>query len=84
MGVAEGVAVGDVLLPAAGLPVAVLLGEVFEVELSEGDGFGIVLIPTVELLNAVFIIVPCVRCRARTSMLRIMQMPTSKPIIPKV
>ena len=84
VGVAEGVAVGDVLLPAAGLPVAVLLGEVFAVELSEGDGFGIVLIPTVELLNAVFIIVPCVRCRARTSMLPIMQMPTSKPIIPKV
>ena len=29
VGVAEGVAVGDVLLPASGLPVAVLLGEVF-------------------------------------------------------
>ena len=57
---AEGVAVGDVLLPASGLPVAVLLWEVFAVELSEGDGFGIVLIPAVELLDAVLIIVPCV------------------------
>ena len=32
---AEGVAVGDVLLPAAGLPVAVLLGEVFAIEMHE-------------------------------------------------
>lgn len=47
VGVAEGVAVGDVLLPTAGLPVAVLLGEVLAVELSEGDGFGVVLIPAV-------------------------------------
>ena len=45
---AQGVAVGDVLLPAAGLPFAVLLGKVFAVELSEGDGFGIIIIPTVE------------------------------------
>lgn len=44
---AEGVAVGNVLLPVTGLPVAVLLGEVFAVELSEGDGFGIILIPAV-------------------------------------
>ena len=45
MGVAEGVAVGNVLLPATGLPVAVLLGEILAVELSEGYGFGVVLIP---------------------------------------
>lgn len=44
VGVAEGVAVGDVLLPVAGLPVAVFLGEVLAVELSEGDGLGVVLI----------------------------------------
>lgn len=44
MGAAEGVAVGDVLLPATGLPVAVLSGKVFTVELSESDGFGVVLI----------------------------------------
>lgn len=62
---AEGVAVGDVLLPVAGLPVAVLLGEVLAVELSEGDGFGVVFIPAVELHDAVLIIVPCVGCRAR-------------------
>lgn len=60
VGVAEGVAVGYVLLPTTGLPVAVLLGEVFAVELSEGDGFVIVLIPAVELLDAVLIIAPCV------------------------
>lgn len=41
MGVAEGVAVGNVLLPAARMPVAVLYGEVLAVELSEGDGFGV-------------------------------------------
>lgn len=65
VGVADGVAVGDVVLPATGLPVAVLLGEVFAVELSEGNSFGVVLIPVVELLDAVLIIVPCVGCRAR-------------------
>lgn len=63
VGVAEGVAVGDVLLPTAGLPFAVLLGEVFMVELSEGNGFGVVLIPTVELLDAVFIIALCIGSR---------------------
>ena len=47
VGVAERVAVGDVLLPAARLPIAVLHGEVLAVELCEGDGFGVVLIPTV-------------------------------------
>lgn len=65
VGVAEGVAVGDVLLPAAGLPVAVLLGEILAVELSEGDGFGVVLIPAVELPDTGLIITPCVGCRAR-------------------
>ena len=65
MGVAEGIAVGDVLLPAAGLPVAVLLGEVLAVEVSEGYGFCIVLKPAVKLLDAVLIITPCLRCRAR-------------------
>lgn len=62
VGVAEGVSVGDVVLPSTGLPVAVLLGEVFAVELSEGDGFGVVLIPVVELLDAVLILVPCIGC----------------------
>ena len=42
------------------LPVAVLFGEVLAVELSEGDGFGVVLIPAVELLYAVLIITPCI------------------------
>ena len=64
VGVAEGVAVGDVMLPAAGLPVAVLLGEILAVELSEGDGIGVVLIPVVEVLYAVFIIAPCIRSGA--------------------
>lgn len=62
VGVAEGVALGDVLLPAAGLPVAVLLGEVLAVEVSEGDGFGVVLIPAVELLDTVLILAPCIGC----------------------
>ena len=62
---AEGVAVGYVLLPTTGLPVSVLLGEVFAVELSEGGGFGIVLIPAVELPDTVLIITPCVGCRVR-------------------
>ena len=62
---ADGIAVGDVLLPSAGLPIAVLLGEILTVELSEGDGFGIVLIPAVELLDAVLIIVLCIGCRVR-------------------
>lgn len=62
VGVAEGVAIGDVLLSATGLPVAVLLGEILAVELPEGDVFGVVLIPAVELLDAVLIHSPCVRC----------------------
>ena len=65
VGVAEGVAVGDVLLPATGLPVAVLLGEVLAVELSESDGIGIILMPAVELPDTVLIIVPCIGCRVR-------------------
>lgn len=60
MGGTEGVAVGGVLLSVAGLPVAILLEDVLAVELSEGDGFGCVLIPAVELLDAVLIIAPCV------------------------
>lgn len=63
--VAEGVAVGNVLLPATGLPFVVLLGEILAVEVSEGDGFGVVLIPAVELPDTGLIITPCVRCRAR-------------------
>jgi len=37
----KGVAVGDVLLPATGLPVAVLLGGVFTVELSDAVWEGV-------------------------------------------
>lgn len=65
VGVAEGVAVDDVLLPATGLPIAVLLGEVLAVEVSEDDGFGVILIPAVELLDAVFIIALCIGSRTR-------------------
>lgn len=61
----EGIVVGDVLLPASGLPFSVFLGVVLAVELPEGDGFDVGLIPTVELLNAVIIITPCVGCGVR-------------------
>ncbi len=44
MGADEGVTVGDIVLPASGLPFAVLLGKVLAVELPEGDGFDIVFI----------------------------------------
>ena len=57
MGVDEGVAVGDVLLPASGLPFAVFLGEVLSVELAEGDCLGIVLMPAVKLDDALFVLV---------------------------
>ena len=63
VGAAEGVVVGDVLLPAAGLPFAVLLGEVFAVELSEGDGLGVVVIPAVELFDAGFVGLLLMACR---------------------
>ena len=55
VGVADGFAVGDVLLLLASLPVAVLLGEILAVELSEGDSFCIVVIPVVELHDALYI-----------------------------
>ncbi len=42
MGVDERVAEGDVLLPASGLPFAVLFGVVLAVELAEGDCLGVV------------------------------------------
>lgn len=65
VGVAERVAVGDIVLPTTGLPVAVLLWEILAVELSEGNGFGVVLIPAVKLLDAVLILASCVGCRVR-------------------
>lgn len=52
-------------MPATGLPVAIFLGEVFAVELSEGDGFGIAFIPAVELLDTVLILASCVRYLAQ-------------------
>ncbi len=53
----EGVAVGDVMLPAAGLPFAVFLGEVLSVELPEGDYLGVVLMPAIKLIDALFVLV---------------------------
>ena len=55
VGAAEGVAVGDVLLPLAGVPLAVLLGVVLAVELPEGYGVGVVFVPPVELTDALFV-----------------------------
>ncbi len=55
VGAAEGVAVGDVLLPMAGVPLAVLLGVVLAVELPEGYGIGIVFVPPFELTYALFV-----------------------------
>ncbi len=55
VGAAEGVAVGDVLLPMAGVPLAVLLGVVLAVELPEGYGVGIVFVPPFELTDALFV-----------------------------
>ena len=55
VGAAEGVAVGDVLLPMAGVPLAVLLGVVLAVELPEGYGVGIVFVPPFELTYALFV-----------------------------
>ena len=57
VGTDEGVAVGDVLLPASGLPFAVLLGVVLTVELPEGDCLGIFLMPAVKFLDALLILV---------------------------
>ncbi len=55
VGAAEGVAVGDVLLPLAGVPLAVLLGVVLAVELPEGYGVGVVFVPPVELTDVLFV-----------------------------
>ena len=55
VGAAEGVAVGDVLLPLAGVPLAVLLGVVLAVELPEGYGVGVVFVPPFELTYALFV-----------------------------
>ena len=63
MGADEGVAVGDVLLPASGLPFAVLLGVVLTVELPEGDCLGIFLMPAVKFLYTLLIHVPFVCSR---------------------
>lgn len=52
MGAEEGVTVSDVLLPLAGVPLMVVLGEVLAVELSESDSLGVLVIPPVELLDA--------------------------------
>lgn len=53
----EGVAVGDVLLPASGLPFSVLLVVVLSVELSEGDCLYIFLMPAVKFLDELLVIV---------------------------
>ena len=55
VGAAEGVAVGNVLLPLAGVPLAVLFGIVLTVELPEGYGVGIVFVPPFELTDALFV-----------------------------
>lgn len=55
VGAAEGVAVGDVLLPLAGVPLAVLFGVVLTVELPEGYGVGVVFVPLIELTDALFV-----------------------------
>ncbi len=57
MGTDEGVAVGDVLLPASGLPFSVFLGVVLAVEFPEGDCLGVVLMPTVKLVDALLVLV---------------------------
>ena len=57
MGVDEGVAVGDVLLPASGLPFSVFLGVVLSVELAERDCLCIFLMPAVKLVNALLVLV---------------------------
>ncbi len=57
MGTEEGIAVGDVLLPASGFPFAVFLWVGLAVELPEGDCLGIVLMPAVKLVDALFVLV---------------------------
>lgn len=61
VGAAEGVAIGDVLLPLAGVPLAVLLGVVLAVELTESYGVGVVFIPCFELVDALLVFVLSVR-----------------------
>lgn len=63
MGVDEGVAVGYVVLPASGLPFAVLLGVVLTVELSERDCLGIFLMPAVKFCDALLVLVSFVCSR---------------------
>ncbi len=57
MGVDEGVAVGDVLLPASGLPFLGFLGVVVSVELPDGDCLGVVLVPAVKLVDTLLVLV---------------------------
>ncbi len=57
VGLYEGIAVGDVLLPASGLPFAVFLGVVLSIELAEGDCLCIFLMPAVKLVDALFVLV---------------------------
>ena len=59
----EGVAVSDVLLPASGLPFAVLLGVVLTIELSEGNRFGIFLMPPIKFRDALLVLVSFVCSR---------------------
>ena len=63
VGADDGVAVGDVMLPASGLPFTVLLRVVLTVELSEGDCLGIFLMPAVKFLYTLLILVPFVCSR---------------------
>ena len=63
MGADEGVAVGDVMLPASCLPFSVLLGIVLTVELSEGDCVGLFLMPEFKFHYTLLILVPFVCSR---------------------
>lgn len=54
---AQRVAEGDVALPLAGVPFAVLLGIVLAVELAEGDCLGVVVMPSGVLADALLGIV---------------------------
>ena len=64
-GADKGVAVGDVLLPAAALPVSVFLGIVLTVELPEGDCLDVFLIPAVKFPDTVLVFVSFVVCGFR-------------------
>ena len=65
MGSDEGIAVGDVLLPASALPFSVFLGIVLTVELPEGDCLDVFLIPAVKFLDTVLVFVSFVVCGFR-------------------